>query len=236
MNGCRPATPARNPNHAGGVPVMNFVLEMPRTCRNRNPAACLRTWPALAALACSLLAGGCRHRAQEAPVRVPPPPPVGAPRLRNQLAENTIVVASLPRAIGSRLSQDGDVFKARLTSPLLGASGEQIAAKGAAVTGTVVSRVDGLGVRFDAIETVEHPLNVRARLLEIIPKTSMEITNLERDAGGLDVRICPAPGIQRGPKAVDPSNPIARCKGTVYLRTGTKLRLQLFEVRQAKGP
>jgi hypothetical protein len=209
---------------------MNFTLETPRDFRNR------RIWPAglfqsvVAALVCSLLAGGCRHRAQEPPVRAPQPAPVAAPRPRNQIAENTIVVASLPRAIGSRLSQDGEVFKARLTSPLLGASGEQIAIKGAAVTGTVVSRVDGLGLRFDAIETVEHPLNVRARLLEIIPKTSMEITNLDRDASGPDVRICPPPGIQQGRRAVDPSNPIARCKGTVFLRTGTKLRLQLFGV------
>jgi hypothetical protein len=207
---------------------MDFVLEMPPDCCNRLARA-------VVALVCALVVNGCRHRAPEAPVRAPQPAPVETPRPRNAIAENTVVVASLTRAIGSRLSRDGEVFNARLTAPLLAASGDQIAAKGATVSGTVVSRVEGLGLRFDAIETVRGPVNVRARLLDISPKASMETTDLDRDAGGADVRICPPVGIQRaGQRVVDRSKGIAQCRGTVYLRAGTKLRLQLSDARKGR--
>jgi hypothetical protein len=207
---------------------MDFVLEMPPDYRNRLQRA-------VVAVVCALVVNGCRHRAPEAPVRPLQPAPVEAPRPRDGIAENTVVVASLARAIGSRLSRDGEPFKARLTAPLLAASGDQIAAKGAAVMGTVVSRVEGLGLRFDAIETTRGPVTVRARLLDISPKASMETTDLDRDAGGADVRICPPAGIQRaGRRSADRSSGIARCRGTVYLRAGTKLRLQLSDARKGR--
>jgi hypothetical protein len=208
---------------------MDFVLNMPCDCRKRNRRI-------IGVLVCALLVGGCQHRAEQAPVRAPQPAaPVEAPRPRNEIAENTVVVASLVRAIGTRLNRDGEAFKARLTAPLLAASGDQIAAKGATVIGTVVSRVEGLGLRFDAIETARGSVNVRARLLEISPKASMETTDLDRNAGGGDVRICPPVGIQRaGRRAVDQSNGIAQCRGTVYLRAGTKLRLQLSDARKGR--
>jgi hypothetical protein len=189
---------------------------------------------AVAVLVCALLASGCLHRERQVPVAAPKPAPVEVPPRPNAIAENTIVVASLARAIGSRLGRDGEAFKVRLTAPLLAASGDRVAAKGAAVTGTVVSRVDGLGLRFDTIETVEGPVAVRARLLEISPKTSMEITLLDRDAGGADVRICPPAGIPNGRRAVDISSQLARCRGTVLLRAGLRFRLQLFDVRKGR--
>jgi hypothetical protein len=187
-------------------------------------------------LVCSTLLSACLHRPAAPPVSVPKPAPIEAPRPRDEIAENTIVVVSLVRSIGSRLSQNGQLFKARLTGPLRATSGAQLAVNGAAVTGTVVSRPDGLGLRFDEIDTVSGPVRLRARLLEILPKTSMEVTNLERDAGGADMRICAAGGIQAGkPRAQKPSG-IAQCRGTVLLRAGTTLRLQLFDVRKSQSP
>jgi len=202
---------------------------MPQGRRTRKIAA------TLALLVCSLLLSGCRHP----PPAAPPPPPKPAPAPpappRDGIAENTTVVATLVRSIGSRLCQDGEPFKARLTSPIQAESGERVAVSGAMVTGTVVSRSEGLSLRFESVETLKGPVAVRARLLDFAPNLSMEITNLDRDAGGADVRICAAVGIQRGKRRA-PQQPtgMAQCRGTVLLRNGTKLRLQLSQVRTSK--
>jgi hypothetical protein len=149
-----------------------------------------------------------------------------------KIAEDTVVVVSLKRSIGSRLSPVGQPFEARLVSPIQTKSGKDIAVDGAILTGTVVSRSNGLGLRFDTIDTVHGPVHLRARLIEIMPDMSMGVTNADRDAGGADVRICPAPGVPRGKRKAPGPGKLTRCRGTVLLRAGVELRLQLFDVSE----
>jgi hypothetical protein len=60
----------------------------------------------------------------------------------------------------------------------------------------------------------------------------MGVTNPDRDADGADVRICPAPGVPRGKRKAPGPGKLTKCRGTVLLRAGTELRLQLFDVGQ----
>lgn len=107
---------------------------------------------------------------QSVPAKVPPGAVGGGPAEQpNAVAAGTVIEVTLDQGLGTKSSQVGEGFSARVTAPVKSASGRVLVPQGGELRGFVVGLASGLSplikIAFTTIDTVDGVAPIQARLI-----------------------------------------------------------------------
>jgi hypothetical protein len=189
-------------------------------------------------LALSGAVGGCSRRGPATP---PGSHEVTIERINGPyVLAGTAFDAELEQPIGTDVNEPGDVFVARVETPLHAPTGQEVVPAGARVIGKVVESLDerdvALALKFEFIETTRGPAPVRATLesaggyarVAMAPPVPTTETETEPAPWEFDALLRPlgAPAIGGGPPS-DPEAP--RAPRAVRVPNAGVVRLVLLD-------